>query len=180
MILNLVINLFAMFGQLIPVGGGDPIPLKKAELVIGRKSSCDITLTFANVSGKHCRLTLSAGYWYVEDLDSTNGVKVDGARVRDCRIDPNGMLTIAKQQYRVVYDPVKNGATGAPPARVLREDELLSRSLMEKAGLAKGSARKMDESGSTVPDMPVLGLMQPFPNAQDGPKKDFFADLTFD
>ena len=169
-----------MYGQLVPVGGGDPIPLKKTELVVGRKSSCDITLPMSNVSGKHCRLTLSAGYWYVEDLDSTNGVKVDGTRVKDCRIDPNGTLTIAKQQYKMLYDPVKNGATGAPPAKVLREDALLTRSLMERAGLEKSSPKKMDESGSTVPNMPALGFGKLSANLQDGPKKDFFADLVFD
>ena len=33
-------------GILKPVGGGDPIPLKKAEVIIGRRRSCDINLDF--------------------------------------------------------------------------------------------------------------------------------------
>ena len=31
----------AMYGELIPVGGGDPIPLLKKSLLIGRRESCE-------------------------------------------------------------------------------------------------------------------------------------------
>ena len=61
-----------MYGELVPIGGGDPIPLAKTTLVIGRRESCDIILRFANVSGNHCRMTVEQGYWYIQDLDSRN------------------------------------------------------------------------------------------------------------
>ena len=57
-----------MLGELIPRGGGDPIPLQKTTLLIGRRSSCDIALRFANVSSRHCELELINGYWQVRDL----------------------------------------------------------------------------------------------------------------
>ena len=44
------------YGQLTPVGGGDPIPLIKDRLTVGRRSECDVQLKFNNVSGQHCRL----------------------------------------------------------------------------------------------------------------------------
>lgn len=40
----------AEYGELIPLGGGDTIPLKKNQLLVGRRESCDIVLRFANVS----------------------------------------------------------------------------------------------------------------------------------
>ena len=46
-----------MLGELVPVGGGDPIPLIKEKLLVGRRESCDIVLRFANVSAHHCQLT---------------------------------------------------------------------------------------------------------------------------
>ena len=49
-----------MYGELIPVGGGDPIPLLKKSLLIGRRESCDIVLRFSNVSAHHCQLTVNA------------------------------------------------------------------------------------------------------------------------
>src|SRR5271163_1128742 len=47
-----------MFGELNPCGGGDPIPLQKQWLVVGRQPNCDITLRFPNVSSRHCELRL--------------------------------------------------------------------------------------------------------------------------
>jgi len=72
-----------MLGELMPQGGGDPIPLLKEVLLVGRRESCDIVLRFANVSAHHCQLVLSGGYWYVKDLKSSNGVKVNGVRIAE-------------------------------------------------------------------------------------------------
>ncbi len=70
-----------MYGELVPLGGGDPIPLLKKKLLVGRRESCDIVLRFPNVSAEHCWLTLNGGYWYVTDRNSRNGVKVKGSRI---------------------------------------------------------------------------------------------------
>ena len=79
-----------MYGELVPLGGGDPIPLLKKKLVIGRRESCDIVLRFPNISSRHCELTLQSGYWYIQDLDSRNGIRVNGVRVEvgEKRVDP--------------------------------------------------------------------------------------------
>ena len=66
-----------MYGELVPLGGGDPIPLLKQRLMIGRRESCDIVLRFANVSGQHCELIVDSGYWFVIDKASRNGTKVN-------------------------------------------------------------------------------------------------------
>jgi len=34
----------AKYGELIPLGGGDPIPLLKKNLMVGRRESCDVVL----------------------------------------------------------------------------------------------------------------------------------------
>ena len=81
-----------MYGELIPVGGGDPIPLLKKNLLVGRRESCDIVLRFPNVSAHHCQLHVNGGYWYVKDLKSRNGVKVNGTRVTEKRLDPGDEL----------------------------------------------------------------------------------------
>src|ERR1700682_3229050 len=67
-------------GELIPVGGGDAIPLIRDTLSMGRRESCDICLRFANVSGLHCEMTFQDGYWLIKDMGSTNGIKVNGTR----------------------------------------------------------------------------------------------------
>ena len=107
-----------MYGELVPLGGGDPIPLLKKTLLVGRRESCDIVLRFSNVSAHHCQLTVTGGYWYVLDLKSRNGVKINGNRVKDKRIDPGDMLSIAKHKYEIKYSPAEIGAVGPPPTDI--------------------------------------------------------------
>ncbi len=128
-----------MFGELIPVGGGDPIPLLKQSLVIGRRENCDIVLRFPNVSGNHCELSLSGGYWYMKDLNSSNGCKVNGQRFKEKRLDPGDELAVAKHRYTIQYSPSEQGALGPPPPEesAAQADDIFSRSLLERAGLAK-------------------------------------------
>jgi adenylate cyclase len=127
-----------MYGTLIPIGGGDSIPLLKKQLLAGRRESCDIVLRFANVSAHHCQLSLENGYWYVRDLNSRNGVKINDTRIEKSdqqrRIDPGDILAIAKHKYRVDYDPVELGAVGPPPADNLSQ-EIMGESLLSRAGL---------------------------------------------
>lgn len=125
-----------MFGQLIPQGGGDPIPLLKKDLLVGRRESCDIVLRFSNVSAHHCQLFVSGGYWFVRDKNSRNGVKVNGLRVMEKRLDPGDVLTVARHAYEVHYSPVELGAVGPPPPDQA-EAEIFTRSLLERAGLKK-------------------------------------------
>ncbi len=129
-----------MFGELIPQGGGDPIPLLKKNLLIGRRESCDIVLRFSNVSAHHCQMQLAGGYWYVKDLKSRNGVKVNGVRVVERRVDPGDVLSIAKHSYELRYSPTDLGAVGPPPPAAL-ETEVFGKTLLERAGLERGPRR---------------------------------------
>ena len=128
-----------MYGQLVPVGGGDPIPLLQKKLTVGRRESCDIVLRFANVSGKHCELAVDDGYWFVKDLGSRNGTKVNGLRItKRKRLDPGDTITIAKQKYEVKYSPIDDlDAVGTPPPEHEPVRDMLSEGLLERAGLKK-------------------------------------------
>ena len=83
-----------MMGQLIPVGGGDPIPLRKPKLLVGRRPSCDIRLEFPNVSSQHCELEWINGYWRLRDLRSSNGTKVriEVSPVSLCQCGSGGLM----------------------------------------------------------------------------------------
>ena len=116
----------------------------KRSLLVGRRESCDIVLRFPNVSAHHCQLDCNGGYWYVRDLDSRNGTKVNGVRVVEKRLDPGDVLSIANRNYDVKYSPVENGAVGPPPADVPRYD-VFGKSLLERAGLERRHVSEMEE-----------------------------------
>ena len=94
-----------------PSVGATRFPLLKETLIVGRRESCDIVLRFANVSGQHCQLSLENGYWFVQDLNSQNGVKVNGSRVVRKRLDPGDLLSMARHKYTIKYTP-----EGPPPS----------------------------------------------------------------
>jgi hypothetical protein len=124
-----------MFGELVPQGGGDPVPLLKTKLLVGRRDTCcDIALRFPNVSSRHCELELVGSYWLVRDLGSSNGTKVNGVRVRSKWILPGDELAVAKHRFKIDY----NVAEGVPPPPPIVEDAVdMGTSLLEKAGLLK-------------------------------------------
>lgn len=127
----------AFLGQMIPLGGGDPIPLLKRHLLVGRRESCDIVLRFANVSAHHCQLSVNGGYWYVKDLQSRNGTRINDVPVHgEQRIDPGAELAIAKHRYEFRYLPMELGAIGPPPPDE-SPSEILEKPLLERAGLQR-------------------------------------------
>jgi adenylate cyclase len=117
-----------LLGELVPCGGGDPIALTKPLLVVGRSSACDIVLRFTYVSSRHCQLEWDNGSWFVRDLGSHNGIRIDGVRCPSGPLPPGSVLGIATLRYHVHY-----GAGGADPA----QHPLFARSLLEKAGLQR-------------------------------------------
>lgn len=124
------------FGQLVPCGGGDPIPLLKPSLLVGRRSRCDITLRFSNVSSHHCEMTFENGYWKITDLNSSNGIKVNGERCESKWLMPGDKVSVAKHEYEIHYT-----ANSELPPPVDDDVDIFSVSLMERAGLARRQSR---------------------------------------
>jgi pSer/pThr/pTyr-binding forkhead associated (FHA) protein len=129
-------------GELVPVGGGDSIPLIRATMTIGRRESCDICMRFPNISGIHAELSFREGYWYIRDLNSTNGVKVNGTRVQEKLIHPKDEISIGKRVYVIHY-------TLPAGRRALEEieEDILSQSLLERAGLERPKKPRGRRSG---------------------------------
>ena len=85
-------------------GPGHPVRLPEGG-VFGRLPACEVTLDDPSVSRRHARLKRSPDGWVIEDLGSTNGVKVNGARVAERALDDGdelklGSVTLAFQVER--------------------------------------------------------------------------------
>ena len=133
-------------GELVPVGGGDTIPLIRESLTVGRRESCDICMRFQNVSGFHCELLFRNGCWHVRDLKSTNGVKVNGLRVQEKLLHPGDEIAIAKRRFTIHYElPADRRAL-----EEVVEEDIMSQSLLEKAGLERPKRFGQKKPSSSV------------------------------
>ena len=119
-----------MLGVMKPCEGGNPIPLTKPKLLIGRRSFCDISLRFANVSSRHCELEFTDGFWFARDLDSTNGTTIDGKLCKHDCIRPGSVLAIGRHRFTLEYK-----AEGEPPPVERLDSEIISGGLLSQAGI---------------------------------------------
>jgi adenylate cyclase len=135
---------FEIHGELVPLGGGDNIPLIREIIVIGRRESCDVCMRFPNVSGRHAELTFKSGYWYIRDLHSTNGIKVNDLRVDQKLLHPGDRISIGKRLYTIEYSlPANQNRLEEVDA-----EDIMSQSLLERAGLQRRELKR--KKGSTV------------------------------
>lgn len=145
-------------GELIPQGGGDTIPLVRHNLVLGRRESCDVCLRFPNVSGRHCELSFKDGFWSIRDLDSTNGIKVNGEKTAKRLLHPGDTITIAKRTFTIQYT-APTDRTAAELEELMEEQEgLMNRPLLEKAGLEhprRHDPLPPDKRGTARPSKPL-------------------------
>jgi adenylate cyclase len=103
-------------------------------MTLGRRESCDIPLRYPNISGLHAELNFRNGYWFIKDRNSTNGIKVNGARVQTEKLlHPKDEISIGKRRYTIRYElPADQRAL-----EEVQEEDIMSQSLMERAGLEK-------------------------------------------
>ena len=71
------------------------------ELLVGRHCTCDIVLDDPGVSRLHARLVFRDESWIVQDLASTNGTIVNGARVGRHKLRPGDMLALGGVRLKV-------------------------------------------------------------------------------
>ena len=76
------------------------------ELIIGRSSERGARLIIPDkkVSGKHCRLTYANKSMYIEDLNSSNGTKVNGMTVQgNVVLQQNDLITLGLTNVRITW-----------------------------------------------------------------------------
>ena len=75
---------------------------KDKDLVFGRSATCDVVLQHELVSKQHARFYFSLGRYFVEDLKSANGTRVNKERINGAR----GMVSfdeVTIYPYRIIF-----------------------------------------------------------------------------
>ena len=77
-------------------------PLPDGDHVAGRDADCSLVIDGTTVSRRHARITVSHGAVMIEDLGSTNGTHVNGARISAAtKLSPGGEFALGSEKLRV-------------------------------------------------------------------------------
>ena len=93
-------------GRAMVLAENKRIVVSSSGAVIGRSRDCDVTLSDPNVSRHHAEIRPDGrGGWIVEDLGSTNGVKVNGRRITGpSPLEPGARIALGTVDVRFVVE----------------------------------------------------------------------------
>jgi len=127
---------------LVPVDPGHClIPLEKAIVLIGRQSDCDISLTLSRkISRKHCCVAQVNNKYVVRDLGSTNGVYLNGSRIKkEATLAIGDDLMIGDVHFRMQTEAKLAGTKANPAAERRRVTQTIEEGL-DPPALHRGQA----------------------------------------
>ncbi|MCW9024366.1 MAG: FHA domain-containing protein [Gammaproteobacteria bacterium] len=78
-------------------------PIEKDSISIGRKHGNDIQLNDLTVSGRHALIVSMGEHIYVDDLGSTNGTLLNGARISKTLVKHGDVIQVGNYQF-TFYD----------------------------------------------------------------------------
>ncbi len=72
--------------------------VRQRRVVIGRSRECDIQLNDSNASRRHAELRQEGASYWIVDLGSTNGMEVNGKRVKRAKLRDGDTVTIGSTE----------------------------------------------------------------------------------
>ena len=73
---------------------GERFPVDKRVVVLGRAQDCDVQISDPNVSRRHAELRQEETSYWIVDLGSTNGMEVNGQRLRQAKLEGGDRVTL--------------------------------------------------------------------------------------
>lgn len=129
----------------------------KRELTIGRSEKSDIQLDGLQISNKHARLINTDGSVVVDDLGSTNGVYVNGARVSRQTVKPNDSIQIGTFLIRVDA----GGNIGVFDTRSKTRIDAVNLSQTVRGRFGGGKVVLLDSVSLSIQPNEFIGLLGP-------------------
>jgi FhaA, N-terminal domain/FHA domain len=77
---------------------GHRLRVDKRRVLLGRSRECDVQIEDANISRRHAELRQEGTSFWIVDLDSTNGVEVNGQKVKRSKLEPGDRFTVGSTE----------------------------------------------------------------------------------
>ena len=97
------------YGYIVDMYDGERYELNMWETYIGRSNSCDIVIAYDTMSRFQAVIARRNDSWYIHDLRSKSGVKVNGKIIEKKQTIKDGdILTLGSMRFRfeIADDPV--------------------------------------------------------------------------
>jgi pSer/pThr/pTyr-binding forkhead associated (FHA) protein len=118
-----------------------PVELNRSRVTIGRDKCNTLVLTDEGISGFHAEIHIDEGSIFIMDLNSTNGTKVNGAKITTRQ--PVEIWDV------IEFDKVKLEIVDSTKRRPTVERESVTKNALEKAWALQGKSGTM--SGKNFP-----------------------------
>jgi pSer/pThr/pTyr-binding forkhead associated (FHA) protein len=93
---------------------GLEVPIDRDWMVIGRGRSADVVIAEATISRAHAAIGYDGEDFFMQDLGSTNGTRVNGTRETRTRVASGDELQLGKLRLRLLLpDPTRERGDGA-------------------------------------------------------------------
>lgn len=99
---------------LAPAGTPPSISLSKLPVLLGRSEIADVSLPFSSISREHAKITLDGEQLVIEDLGSSNGVVVNGERVKRAPIKHGDKITMGVVECKITRDGEATAVIAVP------------------------------------------------------------------
>ena len=80
---------------------GLELPMDQDWIVVGRGRTADVVLAEATISRAHAAIGFNGEAFYVQDLGSTNGTRVNGERAPQTELRDGDEIQLGKLQLRI-------------------------------------------------------------------------------
>lgn len=142
---------------------GDQVSRELSEetLTVGRLPDNDLALDDISVSSHHAELVLVNGDYFLKDLQSTNGTKVNGERCKEWELQDGDLILFGKVQaaYRSEIPASKRSLPEAGERKVELGNQSHRPSDFTNASKFKTKTKKKDPAGMAIVGLFVLAVL---------------------
>lgn len=169
---------------------GAEFSIAKPMVRIGRLEELDLCISHRSISREHARITQRDGNFEIEDLNSANGIRVNGSTVKRSALRSGDIVELGQVRFRFVgageaytFDPNEEEPVPVPGARGFAPEKRTVAVVVVTAAMVGGALALLDDGGRQAgaasravtqvieePSAPAPVAQQPPPTVQAVPE----------
>ena len=164
---------------------GAEFSIAKGQVRIGRLEELDLCISHRSISREHARMSQKDGTFEIEDLNSANGVRINGSAIKKGSLKSGDIVELGQVRFRFVgpgesytFDPSDEEHLSVPLARGAGPQRRTVAAIVVTAAVVGGALAFLDQGGKqagasmepvaeTEPEPQVVQQADPQVNADE-------------